>query len=432
MLGPGTGAIVLTYGRGRGCRSLKPGAPNADTDRMGSALQTQARGRVEGFDGLRACAAILVIAYHAASIAGASLNGPLSLVAAELKAGVAIFFVISGFLLYLPYARSIRSGADVPDWRRYSVRRAVRILPAYWVALTVLALSGQVHGVLTAGWWRFYGLVQIYQRHTIHEGLLVAWSLAVEVTFYLVLPFVACGMRRMVARRTGTEAAKAQLRLLASVAVGSWALRALLARSALSPVPDTHLVLTTSLPALFDWFAAGIALAVLRAEWETSSAFASRVRSLAQAPGRCWLLAALAYTVGVPLQQGEFFLPSYGLAAHVAVGLAALLFVLPAVVPGPARRRGPMALLRSRQMAWLGVISYGMYLWHQPFRNLIDGWLGAPRGVLAFAGLFVLTLAGAVCLGAASWYLVERPAQRWLKSRPRPAGRESSVPARVF
>ncbi len=398
---------------------------------MDQAAQAQGAHRLDGFDGLRACAAILVIAYHAASIAGASLNGPLASVAAELKAGVAIFFVISGFLLYLPYARSIRSGDDLPDWRRYSVRRAVRILPAYWVAVTVLALSGQVHGVLTSQWWRFYGLVQIYQRHTIHQGLLVAWSLAVEVSFYLVLPFLAYGMQRVIAGRAGRKAAKAQLWILASIAIGSWALRALLARSLLAPVPDTHLVLTTSLPALVDWFAAGIALAVLRAEWETRSELAGRIKTLARAPGRCWLLAALVYLVGVPLQQGEFFLPSYGVAAHVAIGLAALLFVLPAVVPGPSRRQGPMAFLGSRAMAWLGLISYGIYLWHQPLRNVIDGWLGAPRGALAFAALFVLTLAGAVCLGAASWYLVERPAQRWLKYRPRPARGEGSVPAGV-
>jgi peptidoglycan/LPS O-acetylase OafA/YrhL len=66
---------------------------------------------------------------------------------------------------------------------------------------------------------------------------------------------------------------------------------------------------------------------------------------------------------------------------------------------------------------WLGTISYGMYLWHVPFLQTLDRWTGNPRGALAFAGLFVATLAGAACLGTASWYLVERPAQEWWRRR---------------
>ena len=385
---------------------------------MVGAQQAHGARRVDGFDGLRACAAILVIGYHAGSIAGVSLTGPLAPVVAELKAGVAIFFVISGFLLYLPYARSVRSGAPEPDWRRFAVRRAARILPAYWVALTLLAIAGQAGDVVSPDWWRFYGLFQIYQGSTVHHGLVVAWSLAVEVSFYLSLPLVALGMRRLVGRRSRGGVAKPQLMVLAGVAAGSLALRGLLAHSVLLPVPDSHISLISSLPAMADWFAAGLALAVLRAEWEAGSPLASRVKALAGAPGRCWLLAALVYTIGVPLQTGEFYLPSLGVASHLAIGLAAALIVLPAVFPGRARRRGPMALLCGRPLTWLGTVSYGMYLWHRPFCVLIAGWLGSPHGALAFGGLFVLTLAAAVCLGAASWYMVEQPVQRWLKQRP--------------
>src|SRR5947209_7703178 len=104
--------------------------------------------RLDGFDGLRACAAILVVAYHAGSVTGASSAGPLAPVVAELKAGVAIFFVISGFLLYLPFARSIQAGAPPPDWRTFARNRAVRILPAYWVTLTLLTAASLAKGVV--------------------------------------------------------------------------------------------------------------------------------------------------------------------------------------------------------------------------------------------------------------------------------------------
>jgi peptidoglycan/LPS O-acetylase OafA/YrhL len=385
-----------------------------------SGPQRDSTWRVAGFDGLRACAAILVVAYHSASSAGASLSGPLAPFAALLKAGVVIFFVISGFVLYLPYARAIRSGRAIGDWRRFASRRAARILPGYWVALTVLAAAALVAGVFGPNWWRFYGLTQIYDPSTAQQGLRVAWSLAVEVSFYLLLPFVAWGLHRAVRARSRAAAVRIQLWVMALVAVWSLAIRMVAAQSLVFPVPANHLTLVTSIAGMADWFALGICLAVLRAEWESGSGVARRLEALGHRAGLCWLLAAVAYLVAVPAQHGEYFLPSYGVVTHLAVGLAAALFVLPAVVPARARRRNrPMALLCSPIMIWLGTISYGLYLWHQPFRDLIDGWLGAPQGALAFGLLFVLTLAGGIALGAASWYLVERPAQAWARARER-------------
>jgi peptidoglycan/LPS O-acetylase OafA/YrhL len=363
---------------------------------------------------------VLVIAYHAGSLAGATSSGALALVAAELKAGVAIFFVISGFLLYLPYARAIRAARPLPGWRDFVNRRAVRILPGYWVALTLLAASGLVGGVFTTNWWRFYGLTQSWDPATFESGLSVAWSLSVEVSFYLLLPAFAWGMGYLARARPSSGTARGQLVAIGVLALGSLALRGLLARSVLLPVGANHIVLASSLPGMFDWFALGLGLAVMRAEWEAGSRLGPAFEALARRPGRCWLAAAVLYLAGVPAQQGEYFTATYGVAAHLAIGLAAALFVLPAALPALANDQGrTVALLSSRQLSWLGSISYGMYLWHVPLLKAIVGAIGQPRGVLAFAELFGLTFTGAVCLGAASWYLVERPAQIWWSSRRR-------------
>jgi peptidoglycan/LPS O-acetylase OafA/YrhL len=372
--------------------------------------------RLDGFDGLRALAAALVIAYHAGSMAGAANVGPFALVVAELKGGVVVFFVISGFLLYLPYARAIRAGRDLPPWREFAGRRAVRILPAYWVALAVLAAVGLVHGVLTTGWWRFFGLVQIYEPRTVLGGLGVAWSLCTEISFYALLPVLALTLARM--GRSQLDAGRRQLWALGALVLASLILRAFLARSLFAPVPHSRIVLATSLPGLIDWFALGMAMAVLRAGWEHGSQFGLSLAALARRPGRCWLAAALLFVVGVRAQQGEVFLPSWGVAAHVAIGLAAALLVFPAALPASATgRAGTVSLLCSQPLAWLGVISYAIYLWHVPLMETMDRAVGHPRGAGAFAGLFAATLAGAVVLGAASWYLVERPVQRWWRGR---------------
>lgn len=394
--------------------------------------KTEQRQRLKGFDGLRACAVILVMAYHSGNVVGAASHGPLAPVVAALKAGVTVFFVISGFLLYLPHARAIGDGSEAPGWRDYARRRAARILPGYWVALTMLAATTLITGVFTPRWWSFYGLVQIYGNRTLEGGLGVAWTLAVEASFYVALPLVAWGIRRVVAGTTGTRPARTQLAIIAGLALASLELRGWLAGSLVRPVAVRRLAEASWLPFLWDWFALGLALAVLRAEWERGSAVLSRVQALARRPAACWGLAGAVFTVGIVLQHGERFLSAYGLATHVTLGVAAALFVLPAVLPSTEalpRQSRPLTLLRSRPLAWLGTISYGVYLWHVPLRDLMYGLMGSPRGGLWLPVMFVLTLVFGVALGAASWYLVERPAQAWLRARWPGQGRDLPVRA---
>jgi peptidoglycan/LPS O-acetylase OafA/YrhL len=356
---------------------------------------------------------MLVLAYHAANISGVTSSGPLALFAAELKAGVAVFFLISGFLLYLPFARAIGVGANLPNWRRYAGRRAVRILPGYWAALALLALAGPPKGMTIAHVWQYVTLVQMYHHPPVESGWVV-WSLSVEATFYLVLPIFAWIAARTTlgSKRFGFEP---QLVLIAGLALGSLLFRAMLTRSFITPVGNGRLTLATALPGVIDLFALGMGLAVLRAAIELGQTVSRGLTVLAGRPGLSWLIAMALYLVGVPAQRGEFFLTAYGVAAHVAIGLAAFFVVLPVVPPRQqSANRFVMPLLCSGVLAWLGTVSYGIYLWHLPFLEAIDAAVGQPRGALAFVGLLLITAVGAVGLGAASWYLIERPAHRIL------------------
>jgi peptidoglycan/LPS O-acetylase OafA/YrhL len=394
--------------------------------------------RLDAFDGLRACAALSVVAYHVCLATGGTANGAVAPVLSELKAGVTVFFVISGFVLYLPYARAIRDGGALPDWRNFARRRAVRILPGYWAALTILAFGPLSASVLTPSWWRFYGFGQIYHSSTILGGLGVAWSLCVEVSFYAVLPALAAGMTRL-ARRSPGDAYASELRVIGALAAGSLVLRLGLAGSmagtaAMWTAPVEHgAVLGTSLPGLLDWFALGMGLAVLRAEWETGRQLARWLAELAHRPWCCWSLALALYAAGVPMQHGDTFLPLYGLGTHATLGLAAAAFVLPAVAVRSgdgaelgATRPRPIALLTHPTMAWVGTISYGIYLWHKQVLDAIDAngtRFVSHASTLGVVCLLAVTVAGAVVLGAASWYLVERPAQRRWRPAPSPATR---------
>src|SRR6476661_10432506 len=93
-------------------------------------------------DSLRAIAALAVLATHAAVFAGLETSGGTTTgqYAARLDAGVAVFFVISGCLLYRPFARARLTGAQTPATGPYAWRRFLRIFPAYWVALILITV----------------------------------------------------------------------------------------------------------------------------------------------------------------------------------------------------------------------------------------------------------------------------------------------------
>jgi peptidoglycan/LPS O-acetylase OafA/YrhL len=391
--------------------------------------------KLEGFDGLRALAALSVLTYHVALWSGYGAARPLTSLLWELKGGVAVFFVISGALLYLPYARAVRDRGALPDWRGYARRRVIRIVPGYWVALTVFA-AGPFGAFFAANLWRYYSLSQIYQPRTLFSGLGVAWSLCVEVTFYALLPLFAWVAARLAAGGSPRASARVQIGLIAAVGCASLALRGLVAGSLIAPTMPAGTTLMVSLPGTLDWFAIGMMLAVLRAELEVGRATHGVIAALGRRPLACAVLSLSLFVAGTPFQHGDVFLPWYGLATHLAIGLGSGVLVLAAIVPHASRGLVPR-LLRHPVAVWLGTVSYGIYLWHFPVLQLIARHLSRhpasePAGVIALVWLAVL--AGGVALGAASWYLVEQPFQRVFGRRaraPRPAGQLREIDATV-
>src|SRR5437764_15116070 len=146
--------------------------------------------RLPLFDSLRAIAALAVLGTHAAVFAGleTSRSSVLRPYAARLDVGVAVFFVVSGFLLYRPFVLARTRGGPRPATGPYAWRRFLRIVPAYWVALTLTTLWVGTHGVFSgSGIVHYYGLAQAYSTSTLGGGITPAWSLTIELAFYAFL-----------------------------------------------------------------------------------------------------------------------------------------------------------------------------------------------------------------------------------------------------
>lgn len=361
-------------------------------------------------------AALSILVYHCGFLSGAYSNDIYGRFLQHLNIGVVVFFVISGFLLYRPFVAERFGGASPPRIRDYSRRRAARILPAYWVALSVLALYPGLQGLegLFSGQsWPYYGLVQIYPVYDAPVacgvtlqfcGIPQTWSLAVEASFYLALPLYFLAARRLSRGRSRRSIAALDIAGLAALSVASLFVFTL----TLDGRADAFLGF--GLTGTFIWFAFGMGLAVASAAW------GDRSFPLERHPGAYWGLAAATYMLLAYALLPDDPLATFGnadqIAQRVLYGVISALLVVPAVFGGPKvglLRR----LLAHKAIAWLGLVSFGIFLYHVSVAGklTLEGaqeWIpGGP-----FIALVLLTTAITLPIAALSYYLVERPLMR--------------------
>jgi peptidoglycan/LPS O-acetylase OafA/YrhL len=361
---------------------------------------------------VRAVAALMVVGYHSQSSEPA---GFLEWDIGEtLNTGVAVFFVLSGFLLYRPFLSARLNGAAQPSFRHYLMRRFLRVIPAYWVAITVFGLTLPVFvPVFGPDWWVFYSLTQTAVPGRVFDGLAPAWSLSVEASFYLGLPLYVAMLRRLVGRRPIERQVRIEAALLVLVTLSTLAARRLLFDRGEGPTG----FLVWSILGHLDWFAVGLGLALASVLYEGAAERPWIVRIFASRPTACWaaawfVIALLGFLRGSP-----------GDIVHVVSMVIAILMIAP-VVFGDGSTGLVRRLLGCRPMIWFGTVSYGIFLWNEPIASVSTDVLGFESGSASgFAVVFLVTATAAIVTGAASYYLIERPAMalpRGLNQRKRP------------
>jgi len=361
------------------------------------------------FDGLRAIAALSVLVHHAAYFSGYESVGKLGPWLALLSAGVILFFVISGFLLYRPFVAADLTGRKPTAVSTFYRRRLLRIIPAYWLALTVIALL-PYNAAMFDHWPRYYFLFQIYLPGS-QAGIPQAWSLSVELAFYLLIPIYAMAMRslqRQVGIRSRIKIEAVLLVLLSAIsAVVAWRI----------DHGDSEL---WALPvSCIWWFVIGMGLALVSAQIQAGTMKTPRVVTLIRSrSGASWLLALVVLVASgclVSLIPPTGWLdPDSKFIWWIAGGLIAFLLAAPAIFTEPGSGGIPGRFLSVRFVAWLGIVSYGVYLWQiAPMDWLSDGHLGLDLAGWTvrdrFIVLLAVSLAFTIPVAALSYYLIEKP-----------------------
>jgi peptidoglycan/LPS O-acetylase OafA/YrhL len=359
-------------------------------------------------EGMRACAAMGVVVTHVAFQTGHS-SGVAGRVFGRFDLAVAVFFALSGFLLWRGHAAAARGLGSRPRTGHYLRSRVVRIMPAYLVAVVViLTLLPDADDASPTVWLANLTLTQIYVPLTLTGGLTQMWSLSVEVSFYLALPILALLARRLPVR--------ARVPAIAALAALSWAWGWI-------PVhTDSGINPLNWPPAFFSWFAAGMLLA----EWAYAPIGAPH--RLARRRVVMAVVAVSAYLLAAsPLAGPEGLIPGTPtqFAVKTAAGsLVAFALVAPLVLDRPDT---PHRVLGTTGMVTLGRWSYGLFVWHLAALAMVFPVLGTFPFTGRMPTVLVLTLLFGWAIAAVSYALVESPCRdalrRW-ESRATPAQRQ--------
>lgn len=364
------------------------------------------RTRMTDLEGYRGLAAVGIVVFHAYQFArgnaSASYAYPHTVwqhILRNLDGLVSMFLILSGFLLYLPLAANVLAGRRGVV-RVFLLRRAARILPLYWVATAVV---WSARNPAWPGDWRdlveHLSFTQVFDSKRIFYTIGPAWSLSVEVWFYLFLALTYVGFNRVAGRVTNRRARIGLLLVppvfLVAISLGwqCWALA--------TDQPATRWAVWFNPVARADMVGVGMLVAVLFT-LRTSRTPMTRVVLI---PLRLAALGLLVVGCAIRTDAADRSV-AFNLLSTVAFGL-----LIASSVFDDARHAWRRVLAGPR-LAWLGLVSYSLYLWHEPVLLWLDDNIGLNHAQRFFPLTALILVAASLPVAWLSFRIIERPLGR--------------------
>lgn len=425
----------------------------------------QQKSTISVLDGVRALAILFVLTFHINWADKHYLQlwdwraFPLgTALALAGESGVTLFFVLSGFLLFLPYARALLFAGRWPLALSFYVRRALRILPAYYLSLLVLILWEQRDYFLPANLPKLLLFVSFFMDSSRLTFRLLDgpfWTLAVEWQFYMILPLLALGFLLLVRRISLQKRLPAVAGCLLGVIAVSLMVR--LWGFYYRDHPHATFWLPRQILDVVQFFTFGIvgkyievfSVGMLLSLWyvytqklTTEHHFVRNSRRLSPwllGLGLCVLMFTALGRIQVdlkapvwpflgPLMSYYEWLSEPLQAAGYGLCIFALLF------SPPAWQRP----LNWTPLRWIGMISFSVYIWHLPLFQLLQAWLRTMPNLNFYVGYALYWVWALVVIFPFSllcYIVVEKPGMllgdRWRKAieARRTAVRVEPVPA---
>ncbi|WP_328322845.1 acyltransferase [Kribbella sp. NBC_00382] len=362
------------------------------------------RPRFPALDGLRAIGALAVLTTHVGFQSGTSLNGPFAGLLARLDVGVALFFAISGFLLYRPHVVAWFEESEPPRLLPYLRNRALRIVPALWVAVLLAAvLLPHDHTIGWLNYLRHATFTQIYVEGPSVPGLSQLWSLATEVAFYLLLPLIAKLLTSY--ERPTRRGVRWRLAVLFGFA--------LLGPAWMAAINATdHSLAGLWLPGYIGWFAVGMGMALWQVARTSGRLGPSALDTLAKIPGTVWGIGIALFLIATTPIAGPYGLsvptPAQAFVKCLLYTGIAACALFPAI--SPTRRTAGVLGGRIGHVA--GDLSYSVFVYHLIVLSLVERLFDKQLFSGHFALLFWATVVATTGVAAASYYGMERPIMR--------------------
>jgi len=362
--------------------------------------------RFDALEAYRGVAALLIVIFHAYqhSRVGQTYvyeGTPLHVILRNLDSSVAVFLALSGFLIFLPFAQSFLGQHPSPSARGFLLRRAIRIVPLYYVAILLvwtLRFSGGSEQWLDL--LQHLTFTQIFDSRHIFWTIGPAWSLAVEVLFYLSVALTApllqylCGHLQTQIQRATLLTGLLVTLMATSLVYKGWAFY-------LARIPEENYAVYYGFLAKADLFALGMLLAVVvalvRGRWQ-----------MGQWQATLWRVGGLIlFGVAFILREHSEFVYLF---FHTVCGLAFIFLLVSTVL----EERGSIwnRTLSQPVFKFLGLISYSVYLWHEPI--MLE--LSKPGRLTfdtssAFLASTLIFLIFVILAGIISYYAIEYPTQ---------------------